>query len=724
MIHDSDEIQQTNRVFGRYQVIRRIGRGGMADVWLCKDPFLQRQVAIKTLPPHQPGNTTFSHIFKKEAQAAAALNHPHIVSVHDFGEQTLADGRIVTYIVMPYIAGGALSDLLEALKQEEKLLPTATVLTYLSQAAQAIDYAHQQGLVHRDIKPGNMLLRDKNWLLLTDFGIAYLLEASLEESATKQQTGIGFGTPDYIAPEQARGQAVPASDIYSLAVVAYQLFTGRLPFVAETTYATIMQHITQQPPLPSQFNALISPGLEKVLLQGMAKQPGERPATAEEFVQNIKQAVALIPDEVTINHPLTAETTAKPSKLALSRRQLLIGGGIAGAAVLAGGVTGWQLLTQTMHLPPSPGPTPQPTVDPAAPTIQQKFLHVSDIFSLDWSADGRYIATAGTEGVLKVWEAQTLLQADRHDPAPIATKNVFTMDFQIAWSPDGKWLALSQRGSPSNKEDISLMTYGIYTPALREAPDFGSPVEFHAPTKAMTLKTDAFVWQGKYLVGISTLDNDITNSRETLFVAETNRSRHTWGNIPVTGGYISALSSSFPTVACSSVSKDPLLAIARNQDIGIGQFRLDSAKKPQWQQRFSLKDPEQGYNGDWDSVSFTPDGKWLAGNYILVEPTILIWGLPDTKVKYRLYSKKDDKLISIALCPDSRKTLIAACTQRGKVLVWDFTKSKQQPLTLHPEFEKSPRTLTWSPDGKWLAVTYKNDKNSSIFFWKIEGRGI
>ena len=203
-------------MLGRYQLLRRIGQGGMGEVWLGEDARLHRQVAIKTLPTHSQGDREYMQRFEREARAAAALNHPHILPVHDYGEQVLPDGQAITYIVMPYISGGTLNEHIKTLSEGDSIMPTQETMSYILQAAQAIDYAHEQHVLHRDIKPSNMLLRSNEWLLLADFGIARL--TSDNEQLT--QAGVGIGTPEYMAPEQAQGSPVAASDNYSLAVIA------------------------------------------------------------------------------------------------------------------------------------------------------------------------------------------------------------------------------------------------------------------------------------------------------------------------------------------------------------------------------------------------------------------------------------------------------------------------------------------------------------------------
>src|SRR5215471_13208722 len=215
----SQQQQEMGITLGRYHLLQQIGSGGMSEVWLGMDPRLHRQVAIKILPIRSPADREFSQRFEREARAAAALNHPHILPVHDYGEQILPGGQAISYIVMSYISGGSLAERIASLKANNTFMPQDEAINYLSQAAKAIDYAHTQAIIHRDIKPANMLLRNSNWLLLADFGIARIL--SDQEQLTK--TGMSFGTPQYMAPEQAQGKAETSSDLYSLAVIAYQL---------------------------------------------------------------------------------------------------------------------------------------------------------------------------------------------------------------------------------------------------------------------------------------------------------------------------------------------------------------------------------------------------------------------------------------------------------------------------------------------------------------------
>jgi serine/threonine-protein kinase len=256
----------------RYELAQKIGEGGMARVYRGRDTRLNRSIAVKVLHSHYAGDAGFLQRFHHEAQAAANLRHPNIVDVYDVG----LDGDI-HYIVMEYIDG---SDL-KALLARHGPLPVEQAVAIAEAVAQGLGAAHRMGLVHRDVKPQNIMVGPEGQVKITDFGIA---KSSLSTALT--ETGVTFGTADYISPEQARGQpATPRSDIYSLGVTLYEMLTGRLPFSGESSIAVAMQHVSEEPPPPRMYNPRIPPALEALALRAMSKDPNDRPATAQEFAQ-------------------------------------------------------------------------------------------------------------------------------------------------------------------------------------------------------------------------------------------------------------------------------------------------------------------------------------------------------------------------------------------------------------------------------------------------------
>jgi serine/threonine-protein kinase len=265
---------QTPRVFSeRYELNHLIARGGMAEVYRARDRLLDRPVALKVLFPELSVDRSFVERFRREAQAAANLSHPNIVPVFDWGEDS---GTY--FIVMEYIDGRPLSSILKT-NLPATMTPERTA-DIGAHVAAALGYAHKHQVIHRDVKPGNILITDDGQVKVTDFGIARAINT--EESLT--QTGAVMGTATYFSPEQAEGVGVDArSDIYSLGVVLYEMVTGRPPFLGDTPVAVASKHVRDHPPPPREINPAIPPTFEAIILKCLAKDPNYRYATAEDL---------------------------------------------------------------------------------------------------------------------------------------------------------------------------------------------------------------------------------------------------------------------------------------------------------------------------------------------------------------------------------------------------------------------------------------------------------
>jgi serine/threonine-protein kinase len=269
------EVTEGSIVDKRYRVLRRIGSGGMADVWLAEDTHLQRQVALKILHSRFLQDRQFVERFQREAEHAAGLSHPNIVAVFDRGAD---DG--VNYIAMRYVKGPTLKELIERGLTPEQAVPL------VRQVLEGARFAHRNGIVHRDLKPQNVIVDEEGKAVVTDFGIA---RAGVSEIT---QTGSVMGTPQYLSPEQAQGfEVTPVSDLYSIGVILYEALTGRVPFEGESAVAVAMKQVSATPQRPSSINPQVSPALDAVVMRALEKDPGRRFQSADAFIAALDQAM-------------------------------------------------------------------------------------------------------------------------------------------------------------------------------------------------------------------------------------------------------------------------------------------------------------------------------------------------------------------------------------------------------------------------------------------------
>src|SRR2546421_2835510 len=263
---------------GQFRIVERIGSGGMAAVFKAYQPTLDRYVAIKVLPAHYARDPVFVKRFELQARSVARLAHPNIVQIHDFGEQDN-----IIYIVMEYVDGGTLKDRLK------RPLPVADAADFIIQAAEGLECAHRNGIVHRDVKPANILVRKDGHLLLSDFGIAKILEGTTNLT----RVGTGIGTPQYMSPEQGTGQMVDRrSDIYSLGIVLFHCLTGHVPFTADSPLSTTLKHMNEPLPVDKLAAEGVPTPIIQVVQKMAAKQQQDRYQTAEEGVAVLTGALA------------------------------------------------------------------------------------------------------------------------------------------------------------------------------------------------------------------------------------------------------------------------------------------------------------------------------------------------------------------------------------------------------------------------------------------------
>src|SRR4051812_34020455 len=290
---------------GRYEVQRRIARGGMAEVFLARDLLLARPVAVKVLFPEFAGDPSFVARFRREAQAAANLNHPNIVGVYDWGQE-----GATYYIVMEYVDGKSLSEILRS----EGLPPPDAAAGIATDVAAALGFAHRNGVVHRDVKPGNIMITAAGHVKVADFGIARAIAGGTDEALT--QTGSVMGTATYFSPEQAQGHDVDqTSDLYSLGCVMYEMATGKPPFNGDSPVAIAYKHVQEAPVPPRRLNPAVPAAFEAITLKLLAKRPDDRYSSADELRADLRRFMRgqpVLADPAAVAAPVAASTQAAP----------------------------------------------------------------------------------------------------------------------------------------------------------------------------------------------------------------------------------------------------------------------------------------------------------------------------------------------------------------------------------------------------------------------------
>ncbi len=389
---------------GRYRILRKLGAGGMANVYLAEDEELGRRVAIKILNDRYANDDLFIERFRREAKSAAGLSHPNIVSIYDRGE---AEG---TYdIAMEVIEGRSLKEL----SMTTGALPIGVTIAHAKQLLEALRFAHRHGIIHRDIKPHNVLVSadqhakaNEPRLKVTDFGIARHGASQMTEA------GSIMGTAQYLSPEQARGAPVTAaSDLYSAGVVLYEMLTGKVPFTGDSAIEIAMKHVNDLPSPPSALRPEIPPELDQIVLRSLAKDPGERYQTAEEFIEDLERVEAGLP----ISRATSTAATA------------LLAGAAAGLA--AGEAT--ELLSEgptRVVAPPPPRPTPPrrpPDYPPASPYDEPPRKRKRWV---PWLLVALLIAAAALAG----WWAYNQIQEQLEESAPVGVPLVEGLEQDLA----------------------------------------------------------------------------------------------------------------------------------------------------------------------------------------------------------------------------------------------------------------------------------------------------
>ena len=407
----------TGRQLGQYQVIEQIGRGGMAVVYKAYHPALQRYVAIKVLPEELSRDSWFVERFQREARSAANLNHPNIVIVYDVGET-----RGAHFIVMEFVEGPSLTRLLK----QRGALPPRRVASIITQIGSALDYAHQRGFVHRDIKPGNILIAADGTARLTDFGIV-----KPSEGTRLTRTGSLLGTPAYMSPEQAKDAGIgPATDIYSLGIVAYELLSGGVPFSGQTV-AVLHAHLHDPPDL-----SVLPSALRPVVGKALAKEPQARYETAGAFARALQQAMMERPQRAA---PVTPPPNKSPSDRGRQGIPIWVWGlGAAGLGVLLLVGIAVGVLAGALARPGTPTVTSAPpTIGPTATTEPDTSTPEPDL-TPSFTPERSDLSPTPEDTATK-------------EPPPSPTVELALRWDAIGWSVEGRELSLAAIGDPADR---------------------------------------------------------------------------------------------------------------------------------------------------------------------------------------------------------------------------------------------------------------------------------
>ncbi len=685
------------QTLGSYRLVERLGQGGMATVYKAYEAALGRYVAVKVLPQFFARDPSFMRRFQREAKAVAQLSHPNIVPIHTYGEH----GNI-TYIVMQYIEGGTLK------RSRGNVLEPESALELLLPVVRALGYAHQRGIVHRDVKPSNILLTEGSWPMLADFGLAQMAEASVQLTGT----GVGVGTPMYMSPEQGQGTDVDQrTDIYSMGIVLYELLTGDVPFRADTPMAVVIKHMTAPMPPPRQVNPDIPEELEGIILKATAKEPEDRFLNAEEMAQAMEAALRNLRRPV-VEEKSKAETPQQPTEEPTKRRSRLpmVLGILASVVLVALGVfaltggrgeavigalglrasatptativppTGTPIPTSTLTATPEP---PTPTIDHIATQraraeataaarddrlVLQEKVSENAITSLDWSEDGVLAIASGNSEVyfLESLDQGKLSSIDMR-------RNIYSLD----WQPGSDTLSMGTGNG-------FVLRYGYADQVDREELIAGSGIVVDVE------------WSGDGRFLAAAMDEG--------FVRSWNYSGDENADRP-----LPAVMSEFAEKI--SWSFDGSKAMVLRENVGLTVFENNADESEGHCQAADLSD-----DGDFVVCGFTSQSNQDDGTVDLA-----------AELSVRRESKQDSiasgpghtgLIYQLEFSPDGE--YIASVGEDGTLRIWTgiYPLDRHHYLTsvvkLVPGIDIY--TLAWSPDGSFLAA---GDVNGDVWIWNV-----
>ena len=718
---------------GRYRILRLLGSGGMGDVYLAEDARIEQQVAIKVIRaevspyPDAQASQGAARLFQREAKAIVKLDHPHILPLYDYGEERLGNTTLI-YLVMPYRQEGSLSDWLK-LRGQAGLLAPQEIAHLVGQAASALQHAHDRQIIHQDVKPSNFLLRHRQEtptrpdLLLADFGIARFATATASASQSIR------GTPTYMAPEQWEGHPVPATDQYALAVMAYELLTGRPPFQGAPG-PLMYQHLMTSPPPPSSVNPRLSGELDAVLLHALAKRPEQRFASMTAFATAFQQAVQHIKET---NAPTRMSAVPTPAghgdiraALAISTaeaqtgttRTLTLPGGRrvtvsipAGArdgqvmrldglgdVSAAGGATGALILTLLVKTAEESPPFAQMSATSSAPTAQSSLGRPGEMTS-----------------VAQAEQRAPVMPADR------ASRPPETVTAQRPFDRPQATLQPPQRG-------LSRRTVVVGLAGLAVVGVAGGGLAWlagsHAPSVPLSIGTMLYIYRGHsdwvFALGWSPDGKRIASGSgdRTVQVWDASDGGHLFTYCGHSG-IVNALAWSPDGRRIASGSGDSTVQLWDATDGGhlftyrghsdwvfaLGWSpdgkRIASGGSDKTVQVWNVTDggnvfTYRGHSGIVNTLGWSPDGKHIAsGSY---DNTVQVWDATDGGHLFT-YRGHSGWVYVLAWSPDGKR--IASGSGDHSVQVWDATDGGH--LFTYRGHSNTVYTVAWSPDGKRIA---------------------
>ena len=717
----------TGKQLGPYEIEGPLGEGGMAAVYKAYQASMGRHVALKILPRQFASDPSFVARFAQEARIIARLQHVHIVPVYDYGH---AEGY--TYLVMPFIPTGTLADVMRA-----GHLPLERVRTVILQVGEALGYAHAQGVIHRDVKPSNILVDDRGNCRLTDFGIAKMVEGTLHLT----QTGALSGTPSYMSPEQIQGETLDGrSDLYSLGVILFEMATGRPPFLAETPAAVLVKHLHDRPPNPRSIRRDLAPALERVILKSLAKARQERYPDLASFVQAVKAAIPETPSTKPRVAALAATGTTKvyggrsplravgstvAGAVRRGRRRIFLAAGGVLALVIVGGIAAI-LLPAIVGRSTLMGATPSPDRPLAAsPTSEE----------------------SPSEGLAS--------SSDTPAPLPSLEPSATSAPTQVSLTKDRiRRIGLRQRllnvRAWAHQEPDNLYVH------FSGAPD-RDRVNQYDPVTLVLIQS--------IVVGVDTLHMDLSpngsrlmllTSSAELFLWHLDEGQKVWTSEPVYSVVWTAGVAPRDQLWATSSSWSPdgdRFFLSGPEGIGVwgleavdplwvdrsrrGLFPLPlaatgahAAWSPDsgqiamnWGTRAALAEAETGARsailpsstgGEVRSLAWHPDSRRLAvGIGTMADTQVEIWDTANETLETTFPNVHTRGITAMVWSPDG--SLVASSSTDGTVLTWD--PAQGQAVGRFAPLSGPMASVAWSPDGAYLAG---GTTSGAILIWDAE----